>query len=257
MAFLKKEIKEYLRSGRFLILGILAVIFGIMNPVIAKLTPKFIEMLGEQMQESGMQVSIVKVDAFASWQQYYKNLPMLLLIFLLLCAGSFTKEYAKGSLVLVVTKGYPRRNIYIAKVLTMTAAYTAVSLICFGITFFYTGYYWDNTIVAHPFAAALMYWLFGLFMLAVMIFFSTFLTDTGAVCGAAAGTLIFIYILGIIPKAGKYLPTKLCEGEKIIKKAEKLSGFGPAAAITAALVIALLSAGCILFKKASVLNGDV
>ena len=36
IAFIKKEFTEQLRSGRLIILGLLFVLFGIMNPAIAK-----------------------------------------------------------------------------------------------------------------------------------------------------------------------------------------------------------------------------
>ena len=38
-AFLKKELFELSRSGKLIIFGFVFVLFGIMNPAIAKLTP--------------------------------------------------------------------------------------------------------------------------------------------------------------------------------------------------------------------------
>ena len=44
-AFLKKEARESLRSGKLVILASLFLLFGIMNPAIAKLTPWMLEMM--------------------------------------------------------------------------------------------------------------------------------------------------------------------------------------------------------------------
>ena len=67
---------EVLRSGRLMILGLLFVLFGIMNPAIAKLTPWLLETLSDSLAESGMIVTDVKVSAMDSWVQFYKtNMP--------------------------------------------------------------------------------------------------------------------------------------------------------------------------------------
>lgn len=44
-AFTKKELRESLRTGRMPLLVILSVLFGIMNPLVAKLTPWMMENL--------------------------------------------------------------------------------------------------------------------------------------------------------------------------------------------------------------------
>ena len=70
VAFLKKEMLECLRSGKLLILGALFLGFGIMNPAVAKMTPWLLELMAEEMAESGMTVTAVTVDALTSWTQF-------------------------------------------------------------------------------------------------------------------------------------------------------------------------------------------
>ena len=81
-AFLKKEVSGEMRSGRMLLFVILFSLFGIMNPAITKLTPWMLGLLSDQLAESGMIVENVTVDAMTSWTQFYKNMPIMLLIFL-------------------------------------------------------------------------------------------------------------------------------------------------------------------------------
>ena len=83
-AFMKKEWLEQIRSGRLIILTILFVLLGIMNPAIAKLTPWMLEVLADSLAESGMTVTTVTVDAMTSWTQFFKNIPMGLIAFILL-----------------------------------------------------------------------------------------------------------------------------------------------------------------------------
>lgn len=47
IAFLKKEVFECIRSGELTFFCILFLIFGIMNPAIAKLTPWMLETLSD------------------------------------------------------------------------------------------------------------------------------------------------------------------------------------------------------------------
>lgn len=110
-AFLKKEWMEWSRTGRLLILLLIFSLFGVMNPALTKLTPWLIEALSESLADTGLAITSVKIDAMTSWTQFYKNIPIGLLVFLLLGSGSFTAEYQKGTLVPVVTKGLSRLKL--------------------------------------------------------------------------------------------------------------------------------------------------
>lgn len=145
-AFLKKEWMELCRTGRLMILLLVFTLFGIMNPALAKLTPWLMETLSESLADTGLVTTSVTVDAMTSWAQFYKNTPVGLIIFILISSGSFTAEYQKGTLIPVVTKGLPRRKIVLAKAWMIFAAWTALYWICFGITYGYNAYFWDNGI---------------------------------------------------------------------------------------------------------------
>ena len=49
IAFTKKEWLETIRSGKLVILTVLFLLFGIMNPAIAKLTPWMMELMSESL----------------------------------------------------------------------------------------------------------------------------------------------------------------------------------------------------------------
>ena len=83
-AFFKKEVLESARSGKLLFLTLLFCAFGIMNPAIAKLTPWLLEIMADELAGSGMTVTEVTVDALTSWTQFFKNIPMALIAFVLM-----------------------------------------------------------------------------------------------------------------------------------------------------------------------------
>ena len=118
-AFVKKESLELIRSGKLVLLVIISCLFGIMNPFIAKITPWLMEMMSDQLAESGMSITTIKVDAITSWTQFYKNVPLLLIIFVIIMSGILTNEYQKGTLINILTKGLERWKVIIAKAMIM------------------------------------------------------------------------------------------------------------------------------------------
>ena len=122
--FLKKEMTEMLRTYRAAVLMAVSLIFGIMNPLIAKLTPVLMKQFSEDFAEQGFVINKITVTAMDSWAQFDKNFPMLLLVAIVLLAGCYVKEYAKGTLIPLVTKGLSRRAVVLSKLLTQLLAWT-------------------------------------------------------------------------------------------------------------------------------------
>ena len=116
-AFFKKEWLELARTGKLTVLIILFLIFGIMNPAIAKLTPWLMKTLSGSLEGSGLTVTNITVDQVTSWTQFYKNIPVALIIFILFAVGSFYLRISKGNSYSGFDKGrikawYPcRKNI--------------------------------------------------------------------------------------------------------------------------------------------------
>ena len=135
MAFLKKDFLEQARTGKLLILLILFVLFGIMNPAVAKLTPWLLEMMADSLEASGMVVTEVTVTAMDSWVQFFKNIPMALIAFVLLEGGILTGEYQSGTLVLSLTKGLKRHQVLGSKAMVLTLLWTVCYWLCFAITY--------------------------------------------------------------------------------------------------------------------------
>ena len=172
IAFIKKEIVEQLRCGRLIILGMMFVVLGIMNPAVAKLTPWLLEVMADSLAESGMSVTSVTVSAMDSWVQFFKNMPLGLIAFVLLQSSIFTKEYSSGTLVLSLTKGLERFKVVIAKTLLLIVVWTIGFWLCFGITYGYNAYFWDNSVAQNLIFSVVCWWLFGVLVISLIILFS-------------------------------------------------------------------------------------
>lgn len=241
-AFLKKEWMELVRTGRLLLLLLVFILFGIMNPAIARLTPWMMEILAGQLAESGLSLTAVTVDAMTSWTQFYKNIPMALFLFVLLFSGIFTAEYQKGTLIPVVTKGFSRRRIAAAKMLFLLGAWTALYFLCYGITYGYNAYFWDNSIAEYPLLGAACCWLFGVWVLAWMLLFSTIAESSTQVLLGTGAVVLAVYVISLFPEPGKVLPMKLMDGMSLLSgnavPGDYYAGIGTAC-VTAAVCLLL------------------
>lgn len=250
-AFLKKEWMEWNRTGRSLILMLVFVLFGIMNPALAKLTPWLMETLSDSLADTGLVTTAVQVDAMTSWSQFYKNIPVGLIIFILITCGNFTTEYEKGTLIPIVAKGLPRWKILTAKAVLLYGFWTALYVLCFVITYSYNAYFWDNGIAGNLFFAAICTWLFGVWMISLLIFFSSMSKSSPQVLLGTGGTALIVYLLGMFPKLDAFLPSRLMRGLKLLQKAGSPEDYY-ACMVAAGIMVFLcmvLAIGCFNRKK--------
>ncbi|HPF86761.1 MAG TPA: ABC transporter permease subunit [Candidatus Limiplasma sp.] len=250
-AFFKKEQLEMLRTGRLLVLIILFALFGIMNPAIAKLTPWMLQSLSGSMAESGIIITNIAVNALTSWTQFYKNLPIALLIFVLMTSAIFTAEYQKGTLVLVLTKGLKRTKILAAKALTLLVVWTGLYYLCYFITLGYTAFYWDNGIAQHVGLAAGLYLLFGIWVLSVMVLCSAPASANTGVLLGTGGAVLAVYLLGLLPNVAPYLPLYLTQSMSLLTGTLAPGAMARAAGVTVGLIAANTAAAVLLFQKRS------
>lgn len=252
IAFLKKELMEQSRTSKLVLLGILFTLFGLMSPVIAKLTPLMVEMMAETMAQSGMIVTEVTVTALDCWTQFYKNVPLALIAFVLVESSIFTREFETGTLLLSLTKGLDRYKVVVAKTVVLVTLWTVGYWLCFGITYAYSVYFWDNSIVQHLWLGAVYLWVFGVLIVGLMMLFSTLSGSNTGVLVGTGGVVLVSYLLSMVPKISKYLPTQLMDGTSLIYGKLTPEDYTAALIITAALSAACFIISIPVFNKKSV-----
>ena len=249
LAFMKKEYLEAARTGKILILMLLFVLFGIMSPAIAKLTPWMMETLSDSMAESGLIITNVQVDALTSWTQFFKNIPIALIAFVLIFSDIFTKEYKSGTLLLVLTKGLSRYKVVLAKTVLLLSLWTVGYGICFSITYGYNAYFWDNTIANNLFFSVTIWWLFSVWVICLIVLFSSLFQNNTGVTLCVGGTVLLAYLLSIIPRAKAYSPTVLMNTNSILMGVEEIDVYIKAIVITASLCIICIAVNIPLVNK--------
>jgi ABC-2 type transport system permease protein len=248
-AFVKKEWMEQIRNSRLMILGLVFLLFGIMNPAMAKLTPWLMEMMAETLEASGLTVVEIKVDALTSWEQFFKNVPMALLVFVLLQSNIFTKEYQSGTLILALTKGLERYKVVLAKAIVLISTWTAGYWLCYGVTYVYNAYFWDNSIANGLPEASLCWWLFGVFVICLVVFFSVISRSSSGVLLGVGASVLASYLLGFLPKLYKYTPTSLMDVSMNLASSSDAEAYIYALIVSIALSVVCVTSSVFLFNK--------
>ena len=209
LAFMNKEWLEYFRNGKILILFFLVMLYGVSSPAFAKLTPAMMEMMSDSLAQSGIIVTEVEVSALDSWNQFYKNYLMFLIPFIVLCSASFTKEYDKGTLILSLTKGMKRYKVVLAKLLVICILWTISYGCSVAITYGYTTYFWDHSIVENLVSSMVCCWFFGIFIISIMVLCSVIGKSNAFVLITTGLVGLICDIVGMFADLETYTPSYL------------------------------------------------
>lgn len=205
-AFLKKEVLEYTKTYKLLIMLMVFAVFGITNPLIAKLLP---EILGSLMADS-ITMALPEATAFDAWAQFFKNaIQMGLFVMAILFSSVLSSELSKGTLINMLTKGLSRTAVILSKYTCMVLVWTISIALCFGLTYGYTVYLFPADLTVNLFFSAFCLWLFGVFLLAVLLLAAT-LTKSNYGCLLITGAAVVVCVLvNIAPAAHRYNPISL------------------------------------------------
>lgn len=249
LAFFKKEFLYQLRGLKLLFLFLIFAALGVMNPLTAKLTPMLLELLSDSMAQAGMTLEITTVTALDSWMQFFKNFPMALIAFVLLESNLFTKEYRTGTLILSLTKGLPRYQVVLSKATMLVLLWSIFYGVYFGFSYAGTVLLWDNSVAQHLLFSVVCAYVFGLWLCMLIVLFSSVFTSYIPVLGFTGLCAFLPYMVSMLPKIGKYLPTRLLEGTALVYGLTELKEFTPALIITAVLSLIFLVVAIPIFNK--------
>ena len=252
MAFVKKEWTEVLRTGKFVMIAVLFILFGVMNPAIAKLTPWMMEAFSDSLKGSGLTVTEAKVDALTSWMQFYKNVPVALIVFLLMFSGILAVEYQKGTLINMITKGLSRWKIVLSKSVVLLFLWSLGYWMCYGITYVYNAYFWDNSIAKDVGFAAFCVYMLGVWLIALMMLMSTLFSAGSAVAVGTGGVFFVLYLFSMLPDLKEYLPSYLMSASGLLSGAGEAGDYTTALLVAAVLAVIQLVVAILVFNRKDV-----
>jgi ABC-2 type transport system permease protein len=250
IAFTKKEFMENLRSYKILIMAAVFLLFGIMSPALAKVMPDLLK----TAIPAGMKINIPTPTALDSWGQFFKNVGQMgLLVLVIVFCGIMANEFSRGTLINMLTKGLKRSTVIFSKFTAATVIWTLSYLLCYIITYFYTAYFWKMAGMHHIFLTFFSLWLFGVFLITLVILGGTlFKTIYGSLL-LTGGAVTVMMLINIAPKLHKYNPGILASDNMSLLTAQKdVSDFTPALIICAVCIVAFVTISVLVFNKKQV-----
>lgn len=229
LAFAKKEFTESMRTYKLLILLLVFLLFGMLSPLTAKLTPK----LFEALMTDGIQITVPEPTAFDSWTQFFKNVSQMgLLVLAILFSGMMANELNRGTLINVLTKGLRRSTVILSKFTAASVIWTIGYFLCFGVCYAYTAYFWGGNGIANLLFSVICLWQFGILLLAVMILGGVLSKNSYGCLLFTGGFTATLLLINIVPGFQKYNPVALAS-----KNMSLLAGDTPVKDLAAPLII--------------------
>jgi ABC-2 type transport system permease protein len=247
LAFLKKEIFEYVKTYKLLIMLMVFTVFGITNPLLAKLLPDILESL----VEDNVIISLPEPTAFDAWTQFFKNATQMgLIVMVILFSGVLSSELSKGTLINLLTKGLSRTAVILSKYTCMVLVWTTSIALCFVLTYGYTVYLFPKDETSNLLFSVFCLWLFGLFLLSALLF-SAALTKSNYGCMLITGIVVVAcMIMNIISSVHKYNPISLAtDNMGLIMNSIEVSSLYSAIMISCLLSLIFVSLSVVIFQK--------
>ena len=247
IAFTKKELLESVRTYKLLIMLIVFFVFGIMSPLAAKMMP---EILKTAMPE-GMTVTLPVPAAIDSWAQFFKNVSQMgLIVLMIVFSGVLGTELSKGTLINLLTKGLARRTVILSKFTGMAIIWTISYAAAFIVTLGYTVYLFPNEGVSNLLFSVFCLWLFGVFLLSVLIFASALVKSNYGALLISGAVIVALMICNITPDLHSYNPFSLAsDNVALLTKAVEASSLSYAAVISIICSVILIIASILVFRK--------
>lgn len=247
LVFLKKEIIESVRTKKLLIVFVVFMLLGVLNPLTAKITPEIIKNLAP----GGNQIELPEPSAIDSLEQFFKNTKQMgIIVFLITFSGIMTNEISRGSLVNVLTKGLTRKSVILSKHTLMGIVWTLSIIASFTITWVYTINLFPEAEINNLLFSIFCIWLFGIYLLTILLF-ASILTNSNYGNLLILGLITVVsLIINMSEKVEKYNPITLsAKNKELIKGVIEPSYLYPCIGIAIGLSLIFIFVSIVMFNN--------
>ncbi len=170
--FLRKELRESLRTNRVLVVAAIFALLGIISPLTAKYTPELLKALGTS--GGGITISLPTPTVKDAIAQFIKNVAGTgIFVAILLPMGLVAREKERGTAAFVLTKPVTRAAFLSAKLVALMLTLTL------GVAVGALATYWYTALLFTPIALGGFVVSSALVLLSLMVYASfTFLGST-------------------------------------------------------------------------------
>jgi len=204
LVLLRKDLLELVRKKIILIVGVVFVIFALVSPLLAKITPELLGMLGENVQ-----ITMPEATIADSYGQLVKNFSQMCVYALIIAfAGLIVRERKSGMYNNLLNNGVRRSNFVLSKItaqfLVVTGIYAVSCLLFCVYNYALFGEFW----VQGSLLSFLAMYVFLIFVIGFINLFSV--VSKSMMMSVILGFLMTIFIaLFDLFEFGKYLPNHL------------------------------------------------
>lgn len=208
LAFLRKEALEIRRTWRMWVLPGMLLLFGVVDPVLAKITPDLLESVASD--QPGTVIVLPEPVAHDALVQFAKSLSQVVLIALIIAtADLIAGERRSGTAVLVLTKPLRRGAFVLAKASAQAALTLAATLLGTLVCAVATRLIFGGAPVGDLLAAVTIWLAFAGLVIAAMTLASTLLRAQAGAAGVGIGGYAGLALLGQWRPAARWTPAGL------------------------------------------------
>ena len=208
--FLRKELRESLRTNRLLVVVAIFAVLGIISPLSAKYTPELLKSLGTT--GGGVTIILPTPTVKDAITQFIKNVAGTgILVAILLPMGLVAREKERGTAAFVLTKPLTRPAFLTAKLLALGLTLTAGVAIGALATYWYTALLFTPIAFGGFFAASLLVLLSLLVYASFTFLGSTLMSAQLPAAGIGIAGWIIVSLLGVFPGIAQYTPAGLLD----------------------------------------------
>ena len=226
----------------------LFLFFAILSPLSAKYMNEILAMVGDQQ---GVLIQFPDPTYIQSYEQFFKNIYfMMIIVTVLVFAGTVAEEKSRGTAILVLTKNLSRNGFIIGKWLAAVSLFSLTYALSVFVCAGYTAMLFPEFISQGIILGLLLYWIYGILMITLTLLASVIFNSLTT--AAVGGVLAYAAISAVaaLPKLGEYSPgvlqtlsVELARGNQVIGEAV------PTLLVTIGITAAAIAAMIIFFNR--------
>lgn len=246
LLFFKKEFREFFKTYRFYVLFGVFAFFAVLNAPVAKYLP----LMMESIPDMGINISMPDPVMTDSYIQFISNSTNAFFALIIVFMGSVSTEIKKGTILLVLSKGVPRSDFYLSKLingfLMYTMSYAIYTLIsAAGTWVFFGSWHFEGLLTA-----VISIYLFGFLIMTAAFSASAVSKSAGPGAFAGFGLLLLLPLTEYFGRVAKFLPGRLMTlPVKLLEGSAQPSAIIWPAVITLILSAVMLAASLMRFRK--------
>jgi ABC-2 type transport system permease protein len=246
---LTKELREQLRTNRFVAVVAVFVLFGIVGPLTDRYMKELIDAIGSQ--SGGFTMQVPGPTLAGDLTQITKNLSQFgIVCALLLTMGTVAWEKERGTAGMILTKPASRAAFLAAKLIAISATLGIATALGTGVAYVYTLALYPSAFAIGGYVAmAVLLWWITVTFTAITLLGSTITRSAIAAAGIGLIALLVMGILGALPVIGPYMPSSLGEPARALAMGEDPGWLVGPLLFNVALVPALLGIAWLAFRR--------